>query len=159
MYSKHGITQPWKCYACGSQEHQIIDSNTDRNIFVRHSRDDAMDVQELQNIMAECGKIKSIKVIHHQNGETENRAMKYYETEMEAQWAITKTNRYKGWKAERYIANKATRTRNQFKETTNKSSRETETEENDKEKTNQTGIKDERTCYACGKKGHKIKDC
>ena len=44
-----------------------------------------MDVQELQNIMAECGKIKSIKVIHHQNGETENRAMKYYETEMEAQ--------------------------------------------------------------------------
>ena len=118
-----------------------------------------MDVQELQNIMAECGKIKSIKVIHHQNGETENRAMIYYETEMEAQWAITETNRYKGWKAERYIANKAARTRNQFKETTNKSSRETETEENDKEKTNQTGIKDERTCYACGKKGHKIKDC
>ena len=44
-----------------------------------------MHVQELQNIMAECGKIKSIKAIHHQNGETENRAMIYYETEMEAQ--------------------------------------------------------------------------
>ena len=44
-----------------------------------------MDVQELQNIMAECGKIKSIKVIHHQNAGTENRAMIRYETEMEAQ--------------------------------------------------------------------------
>ena len=44
-----------------------------------------MDVQELQNIMAECGKVKSIKVVHHQNGGTENGAMIRYETEMEAQ--------------------------------------------------------------------------
>ena len=55
-----------------------------------------MDVQELQNIMAEYEKIKSTKVIHHQNGGTENRAMIYYETEMEAQRAITEISRYKG---------------------------------------------------------------
>ena len=84
-----------------------------------------------------------------------------YETEMEAQRAITEINRYGGWRAEKYIANKATRTiqGDQFKERTNTSSRETETKENDSEKTNQSGITDERTCYACGTKGHKIKDC
>ena len=118
-----------------------------------------MDVHELQNIMTEYGKIKSIKVIHHQNGVTENRAMICYETEKEAQRTITKINRYKGWTAEKYITNKATRTRNQFKERTNTSSREKETEENDREKINQSGIKDERTCYTCGTKEHKIKDC
>ena len=61
----------------------------------------------------------------------------------------------------KYIANKATRTiqGDQFKERTNTSSRETETKENDSEKTNQSEITDERTCYACGTKGHKIKDC
>ena len=65
-----------------------------------------------------------------------------YETEMVAQRAITEINRYKEWRAEKYITNKATRTENQFKERTNTSSRETEAEENDKEKTNQLGIKD-----------------
>ena len=40
-------------YACGSQKHQTKDCNKDRNIFVRYSRNDTMDVQELQNIMAE----------------------------------------------------------------------------------------------------------
>ena len=55
------------------------------------------------------------------------------------------------------ITNKATRIGIQFKERTNTSSRKTETGENDREKTNQTGIKDEITCYACGTKGHKIK--
>ena len=59
------ITQPSKYYACGSQEHQIKDCNADRNIFLRYSSDDTMNVQELQNIMAEYGKIKSIEVIHH----------------------------------------------------------------------------------------------
>ena len=120
-----------------------------------------MDVHELKNIKAAYGKIKSLKVIHHQNGGTENRAMICYETEMEAQRAITEINRYKGWRAEKYIANKATRTiqGDQFKERTNTSSRETETIENDSEKTNQSEITDERTCYACGTKGHKIKDC
>ena len=49
-----------------------------------------------------------------------------YETEMEAQRAITEINRYKQWRAEKYITNKATRTENQFKERTNTSSRETE---------------------------------
>ena len=39
------------------------------------------------------------------------------------------------------------------------SSREKETEENGREKINQSGIKDERTCYTCGTKEHKIKDC
>ena len=85
-----------------------------------------------------------------------------YETEMAAQRAITVDiiiNRYKGWKAKKYITNKATRTRNQFKERTNTSSRKTETEENDIEKNNQSQIKDERTCYACVTKGQKIKDC
>ena len=33
---------------------------------------DTMDIQELQNIIVEYGKIKSIKVINHQNGGTEN---------------------------------------------------------------------------------------
>ena len=51
-------------YACGSKKHQTKDCNTDRNIFVRYSRNDTMDVQELQNIMAEYGKVKSIKVIY-----------------------------------------------------------------------------------------------
>ena len=111
-----------------------------------------MDVQELQNIRAEYGKIKSIEVIHHQNGGTENRTMICYEAEMEAQRAITEINRYKGWRAEKYITNKAARTGNHFKERTNKSSRGTETEENDREKTNQLEIKDERTCYACSTK-------
>ena len=73
------------------------------------------------------------------------------------QRAITQINRYKGWRAEKYVGNKVTRTENQFKERTHTSSRETETEENDRENTNQTGIKDWR-CYACGTKGHKIKD-
>ena len=95
-YSKHEITQLSRCYACGPQEHQIKDANTDRNIFVRYSRDDTMDVQELQNIMAEYGKIKSIKAIHHQYGGAENRAMICYETEMESQRSIAEINRYKG---------------------------------------------------------------
>ena len=62
---------------------------------------------------------------------------------------------------EKYIANKATRTTkgDRFKQRTNRSSRETETKENNSEKTNQSEIADERTCYACGTKGHKIKDC
>ena len=85
--------------------------------------------------------------------------MIYYEAEMEAQRAITEINRYKGWRAEKYITNKAARTGNHFKERTNTSSRGTETEENDREKTNQLEIKDERTCYACSTKWHKIKDC
>ena len=87
--------------------------------------------------------------------------MIYYKTEMEAQRAIKEINRYKGWRIEKYIANKAARTieGDQFKERTNASSRETETEENDSEKANQSRIKDERTCYACGTKGHKTKDC
>ena len=54
-------------YACGSKKHQTKDCNTDRNIFVRYSRNDTMDVQELQNIMAEYGKVKSIKVIYQWN--------------------------------------------------------------------------------------------
>ena len=41
-----------------------------------------MDVHKLRNIMAEYGKFKSLKVIHHQNGGTENRAMIRYEIEM-----------------------------------------------------------------------------
>ena len=58
------------------------------------------------------------------------------------QRAITQINRCKGWRAEMYVGNKVTRTENQFKERTHTSSRETETEENDRENTNQTGIKD-----------------
>ena len=58
-YGKQEITQPSKCYACGSQEHQIRDCNTDRNMFVRYNRDDTVDVKELQNIVAENGKVKS----------------------------------------------------------------------------------------------------
>ena len=86
------------------------DCNIDKNIFVRYSRDDTMDVHELKNIMAEYRKVKSLKVTHHQNEGTENRTMICYETEMEAQRAITEINRYKGWIAEKYIANNATRT-------------------------------------------------
>ena len=48
-----------------------------------------MDVHELQNIMTEFGKIKSIKGIYHQDVGTENTVMICYETEMEAQRAIT----------------------------------------------------------------------
>ena len=43
---------------------------------------------------------------------------------------------------------RATRTVNHFKKRTNSGSRERKTEENDREKTNKTGIKDERTCFA-----------
>ena len=88
-----------------------------------------MDVKELRNIMAEYGKIKSIKVIHHQNRARENRAMICYETKMEGQRAITEINRYKEWRAEKYVTNKATRTvqGNQFKERTNSSLREKQT--------------------------------
>ena len=82
-----------------------------------------------------------------------------YETVMEAQRAITEINKYKGWKAEKYISSKDTRTGNQFKERPNASSRKIETIKNDREKTNQTGLKNERTCSTCGTKGHKIKDC
>ena len=56
---------------------------------------------------------------------------------MEAQIAIKEINRYKEWKAEKHIKNKATRTENQLKGRTNTSSRETETEKNNTEKTNQ----------------------
>ena len=62
-YGKQEITQPLKCCACCSQEHQIKDYNTDKNIFVRYSRN----VHEQQNVMAEYGNIKGINVIHHQN--------------------------------------------------------------------------------------------
>ena len=82
-----------------------------------------------------------------------------YETEMYAQRAITEINKYKGWKAEKYITGKETRTGNQFKERPNTSSRKIETLKNDREKTNQTELKNERTCYTCGTKRHKIKDC
>ena len=70
------------------------------------------------------------------------------ETEKEAQSAITEINRYVGWTAEKYMKKRATRTGNHFKKRTNSGSRERKTEENDREKTNQTGIKDERTCFA-----------
>ena len=80
----------------------------------------------MQRIMAEYGKVKSKKVIHCQNGGTENRAMICYEREMEAQRIIIETNRHKGWKPEKYIKNKATRIENRFKERTNTSSRATE---------------------------------
>ena len=82
-YGKQEITQPSKCYACGSQEYQIRYCNTDRNIFVKYNRDDTVDVKELQNIMTEYGKVKSMKVTHNQNGQTENRAMICYKTETE----------------------------------------------------------------------------
>ena len=98
--------------------------------------------------MIEYGKVKSAKVVHHQNGRTENRARICYETKIEAQRAITQINRYKEWRAEKYMKNKATRTENSFKDRTNTSSRETETEENDREKTSQTATKDEKICYA-----------
>ena len=81
-----------------------------------------------------------------------------YETEKEAQSAITEINQYIGWTAEKYIK-KATRTGNQSKERTKAGSKKIETEENDREKTNQIGIKDKRTCFSGGKKGHKTKDC
>ena len=45
------------------------------NIFVRYDRDDITDVKKLKRIMAEYGKIKSIKVILYQNRGTENRAV------------------------------------------------------------------------------------
>ena len=51
-----------------------------------------MNVKELQNIKAKYGNIKSIKVIHHQNGRTKNRAMICYETKMESQRAMTEIN-------------------------------------------------------------------
>lgn len=69
------------CYACGSQEHQIRSCNTKRNIFVTCNKDDTMDVKELQSIMAEYRKVKSIKVIHYRNGGIERRAKMCYETE------------------------------------------------------------------------------
>lgn len=76
---------------------------------------------------------------------------------MEAQRAIREVNRYKVWKEEKYIKNKATRPENQFKQRTKTSSRNKETEENNREKIKQTGINDERTCYTYGIKGHRIK--
>ena len=45
------------------------------------NKDDTMDVKELQSIMAEYRKVKSIKVIHYRNGGTERRAKMCYETE------------------------------------------------------------------------------
>ena len=45
-YGKQDITLPSKCYACGSQEHQIRDCNTCRNIFFRYNRDNTMDVKD-----------------------------------------------------------------------------------------------------------------
>ena len=85
-----------------------------------------MDVKELQSIMSEYTKIKIKKVIHYQNEGTENKSMICYEIEMEAKRIITEITRYKGWKPEKYIKNKATRTGKQFKERKNTSSRETE---------------------------------
>ena len=38
-----------------------------------------------------------------------------YETVMKAQKAIREINKYKGWKTEKYVKNKVTRTENQFK--------------------------------------------
>ena len=43
--------------------------------------------------MAKYGKVKSTKAIQYQNGGTENRAMIFYETEIEAQSAIREINR------------------------------------------------------------------
>ena len=78
-----------------------------------------------------------------------------YETVMEAQRAITEINKYKGWKAEKYISGKDTRIGNQFKERPNASSTKIETIKNDREKTNQTGLKNERTCSTFGTKDTK----
>ena len=62
---------------------------------------------------------------------------------MKAQKAIREINKYKGWKEEKYVKNKVTRTENQFKQRTKTSTRNTETEKNNREKTKQTGIRDE----------------
>ena len=52
-------------------EHQIIDCNTDRNIFVWCNRDDTMDVKELKNVTADY---KKVKVNQYQNGGTEKKS-------------------------------------------------------------------------------------
>ena len=66
-----------------------------------------------------------------------------YETVMKAQKAIREINKYKGWKTDKYVKNKVTRTENQFKQRTKTSTRNTETDENNREKNKQTGIRDE----------------
>ena len=117
-----------------------------------------MDLKEPKSIMVEYGKVKAIKANQYQNEGTENRAMAFYETEAETQTVIRKINRYNG-KQKKYIKSKATRTRNQFKERADISSRETEIEENNRGKTNQTEKKHGKTCCTYGTKGHKIKEC
>ena len=49
FYSKQEITQPSKCYASGSQEHQTRD--TDRNIFASYDRVNKMDEVQLKCII------------------------------------------------------------------------------------------------------------
>ena len=71
-------------------EHQIIDCNTDRNIFVWWNRDDAMDVKELKNVTADY---KKVKIIQYQNGGTEKKATVFSETETMVQRAITEIKR------------------------------------------------------------------
>ena len=55
-------------------EHQIIDCNTDRNIFVWCNRDDTMDVKELKNVTADY---KKVKINQYQNGGTEKKKQQY----------------------------------------------------------------------------------
>ena len=57
-----------------------------------------MNVKELQSIITEYGKVKSITVIHYRNGEQKT-AMRCYERNGGSK--ITEINRYKGWKAEK----------------------------------------------------------
>ena len=61
-----------------------------------------MDIKELKNIIADYKKVKSI-IYSASKWRNRKTTMICYETEIEAQRAITEINKYKRWKAEKQI--------------------------------------------------------
>ena len=167
-----------KCYACDSKGHLINHCKKRNNIYVVYN-EKRMNEREIRNIMEDYGMVKNIK-LKDNNNKTYNEALICFETEEIAQRAIIDINQYPGWKAAIYsyrqIGQNSTGRQRQ-EETNEKMDVRKRTEDKlqqqelaknkepiqkeDSTGTNFEGNKEEREieCLACGKKGHKIREC
>ena len=87
------------CYACDSDNHEINDCDSGKNIFVIDGASRQIKKEELKYRLEEYGKIKCMKIKQDTCGRLGNVGMVCFETKEEANIAIQDLN-----KTTRYIA-------------------------------------------------------
>ena len=87
------------CYACESDNHEIKDCDSGKNIFIIDRASRQIKKQELKYRLEEYGKIKCIKIRQNKYGRLGNAGMVCFETKEEANIAIQDLN-----ETTRYIA-------------------------------------------------------